>query len=96
MPKNFKGKHYDLRPYVDPFGWIVIRRGNDQIKFKEIGNKTCWEPMCDHFVDRYTIDLMMIQFHTIKNKLLKEAGYVKLSEIGKQSEKGKKGEKLVP
>jgi hypothetical protein len=90
MPKNFKGKHYDLRPYVDETGWIVIRRGNDQARFKDIGGKTCWEKMCDHRVDILSIYKMMIQFHTIKAKLLKEAGYVKLSDVRSKSKKGKK------
>lgn len=27
MPYNFKGKYYDLRPYVDETNCVVIRRG---------------------------------------------------------------------
>jgi len=75
MPYNIAGKHYDLRPYVDTLGWLVIIRGNDKARFKYSNknkNQLLWQKMCDHRIDRYALGQMMKQARKLIPILCKE------------------------
>ena len=64
MPYNFKGVHYDLRPYLDEFGWVVINRGPYVCGFKfhnKIKNKLLVDVRGHQVVDMYDMSVMKKQ-----------------------------------
>ncbi len=61
MPYNLVGKHYDLRPYVDQFGWLVINRSPNTVRFKMIKGKLKWSNEGYYHIDRYDLEMMKRQ-----------------------------------
>ena len=71
MPKNFKGKEYDLRPYVDELGYLVIRRGCNTGHFKLKDNKLLYSLSGHYHIDRYDLEMMKKQARSLIPKLVK-------------------------
>jgi len=68
MPHNIKGKHYDLRPYFDELGWLVIDRGSNKMRFKLNGKKLICRNIGYYHVDRYDLEMMKRQARKILSK----------------------------
>lgn len=71
MPNNFKGRHYDLRPYVDELSWLVIRRGANIIRFIFKGKRLLHKLSGYHHIDTYDLMMAEKQARVLIPKLLK-------------------------
>jgi hypothetical protein len=67
MPKNIANRTFDLRPYKNYSGEIVIWRNGDECAFRE--NKygeLVWRRISDKYIDRYAFGKMIAQYHVVK------------------------------
>jgi len=72
VPFNFKGKYYDLRPYVDELDWLVIRRGPNVGKFKFKGKRLLCRTSGYYHIDKYDLVMMKKQARKLIPVLVKK------------------------
>jgi len=65
MPKNIAGKEYDLRPYIDELGWLVVRRGPNTGRFRLQERKLVYRLSGHYHIDRYDLEMMKKQARTL-------------------------------
>ena len=72
MPYNFKGKHYDLRPYVDETNCVVIMRGahKGRFHFHHKTGKLISDISGPCHIDKYDEEMMKKQARKLIPKLL--------------------------
>lgn len=68
MPKNIAGKQFDLRPYKNYSGEIVIWVDGDECAFREVNGKLKWRKVSERFIDRFIFGKMIRQYYAVKNK----------------------------